>query len=73
MATSSELPTASPLTEREHQVAILIARGLTNAAVAGELGISEHTVDAHRRSIYEKLGIHSAAELGVYVGEHPAR
>lgn len=62
-----------PLSEREQQVAVRVARGLTNAAIAGELGISEHTVDAHRRSIHEKLGIHSAAELGVYVAKHRLR
>ena len=40
-----------------------MARGKTNAAVAEELVVSENTVKFHLKSIYQKLGIHSKAEV----------
>lgn len=50
------------LTKRESIVFDLIVRGKRNKQVAYELGTSERTVKAHRRSIMEKLGAHSLAE-----------
>ena len=51
------------LTPRERDVLAGIARGLTNKAIAAELGISRRTVEAHRESLMRKLGIHSVAGL----------
>ena len=51
------------LTPRERDVLTRIARGLTNKAIAAELGISRRTVEAHRESLMRKLGIHSVAGL----------
>ena len=51
------------LTPRERDVLGGIARGLTNKAIAAELGISRRTVEAHRESLMRKLGIHSVAGL----------
>jgi DNA-binding NarL/FixJ family response regulator len=51
------------LTPRERDVLGRIARGLTNKAIAAELGISRRTVEAHRESLMRKLGIHSVAGL----------
>ena len=51
----------SPLTEREAQVLRLVARGLNNAAVAVELGLSEHTVKRHVANILTKLGSRTRA------------
>ncbi|MCA1406496.1 response regulator transcription factor [Ensifer sp. IC3342] len=51
------------LTQRESVVFNLIVRGKRNKQVAYELGTSERTVKAHRRSIMEKLGAQSLAEL----------
>jgi DNA-binding NarL/FixJ family response regulator len=51
------------LTPRERDVLSRIARGLTNKAIAAELGISRRTVEAHRESLMRKLGIHSVAGL----------
>jgi DNA-binding NarL/FixJ family response regulator len=51
------------LTERERRVASLVAQGLTNRGVAAELYVSHHTVDAHLRQIYRKLGIDSRVVL----------
>lgn len=45
------------LTERERDVLALVAQGLTNSAVARQLCLSERTVEAHMRSIFQKLRI----------------
>ncbi|MDW6024254.1 response regulator [Mesorhizobium sp. BAC0120] len=50
------------LTKREAFVFDLIVRGKRNKQVAFELGTTERTVKAHRRSIMEKLGARSLAE-----------
>jgi DNA-binding NarL/FixJ family response regulator len=47
------------LTEREVEVLLLVARGLSDAQVAEALVISPRTVNAHLRSIYSKLNITS--------------
>lgn len=51
------------LTRRELQILQGIARGETNAAIAGRLGISRKTVDSHRTSLMAKLDVHSTATL----------
>ena len=51
------------LSAREHEVSILLARGLPNKAVGQALGISEITVHVHRQHIMDKTETHSAAEL----------
>jgi two-component system NarL family response regulator len=45
------------LTEREREVLDLVARGLRNKEIGGELGIAEHTVKAHVQNILGKLGV----------------
>lgn len=47
------------LTEREAQVLRLVAQGLTNAEIADQLIVSIHTVNAHMRSIFNKLDVTS--------------
>jgi DNA-binding NarL/FixJ family response regulator len=54
------------LTPREEQVVALVSDGLTNRAVAGELGLSEHTVKKYLFHIFEKLGISTRVELVLY-------
>lgn len=51
------------LTPRERDVLIGVARGHTNKAIAGQLGISRRTVEAHRESLMRKLDIHNVAGL----------
>lgn len=51
------------LTKRESEIARLAARGLTDAAIAAQLAISERTVGNHLYSIYRKLDINSRREL----------
>jgi DNA-binding NarL/FixJ family response regulator len=51
------------LTAREQDVALLVARGLTNRQIARELSISEHTVANHVRKILKKLGLRSRTQI----------
>jgi FixJ family two-component response regulator len=51
------------LTQREAEVFALVVRGRLNKQIAGELGVAERTVKAHRHSIVEKLQVRSSAEL----------
>ncbi len=55
------------LSEREREVAVLVARGLTNRAVAELLFVGEKTVEKHVSSIYHKLGFSTRARLAGYV------
>jgi DNA-binding CsgD family transcriptional regulator len=54
---------AHRLTRREGQVAQLALQGKTNKAMAHALRISERTVEAHIKAIFEKLGVSSRGEL----------
>ena len=54
------------LTERELEVLRLVAQGMSNREIAGELYISENTVKNHVRNILEKLHLHSRMEAVVY-------
>ena len=58
-------PLAESLTPRELDVLELVAGGLTNKAIAGRLGISEHTVKFHLNAILGKLGAQSRTEAVV--------
>ena len=51
------------LTEREREVLVRIARGLSNKEIAGELGISVRTVESHRDSLMRKTGMKNVAAL----------
>jgi len=57
---------APALTEREREVFRLVADGRSTRQIADRLNISNKTVEAHRRSIMDKLGVHSVAELTKY-------
>jgi DNA-binding NarL/FixJ family response regulator len=53
----------SRLSAREREVLKLIAEGNTNKAIATQLGISVHTVNAHRVNLMTKLDLHDAQGL----------
>ncbi len=57
------------LTPRELQVLRLVAAGMTNKAIAGELVVSTRTVDRHVSNILAKLGVASRAAATAYVYE----
>ena len=56
----------SPLTDREEQVLVAVARGLTNHEVAAELYISLSTVKTHLGSLMGKLGVRNRVELALW-------
>ena len=51
------------LTPRERQVLPLVVSGLLNKQAAAELGVSEGTLQLHRRNVMQKLGAASLADL----------
>jgi predicted ATPase/DNA-binding CsgD family transcriptional regulator len=55
------------LARREHDVALLVAEGLSNKQIAARLFISERTVDSHVRSILNKLGFNSRAQIAGWI------
>ena len=54
------------LSQRETEIATLLATGLTNKEVAQKLIISPHTVHTHRKNIMKKIGVRSVSELTIY-------
>jgi DNA-binding NarL/FixJ family response regulator len=60
--TPSERPPVSPLSEREHEVLNLLARGFSYAECADILRVSVNTIGAHVKNIYRKLEVNSRAE-----------
>ncbi len=61
-------PTAPPeaadgLTQREREVALLVADGLRSREVAERLGIASQTVKSHLKTIFDKLGVRNRVEL----------
>jgi DNA-binding CsgD family transcriptional regulator/tetratricopeptide (TPR) repeat protein len=63
-------PTGNMLTEREHEVMNLLAEGLSNAAIAGRLYISERTVEAHVSHILNKLRLESRTQVAAWATQH---
>jgi DNA-binding CsgD family transcriptional regulator len=59
------------LTESELKVVNLIARGATNRSVAQQLHVSPHTVRAHLRNAFAKLGVSSRVELSQLARARP--
>jgi len=55
------------LGKRQAEVAELVAEGLSNKQIGARLFISEHTVDSHVRSILNKLGVNSRAQIAGWV------
>jgi DNA-binding NarL/FixJ family response regulator len=70
--TRAETPPAQPiepLTEREEQVLVTVARGRTNAEIADELHISLSTVKTHLASLMTKLSARNRVELAMWAYE----
>jgi DNA-binding NarL/FixJ family response regulator len=66
-ASGAQAADAGVLAKREADVARLIAKGLSNKQIAARLFISERTVDSHVRSILNKLGFNSRAQIAGWI------
>lgn len=58
-----------PLTEREEQVLVQVARGMSNSEIAGELYITLSTVKTHVASLMTKLGARNRVEIAIWAHE----
>ena len=59
----------SVLSARERQVAALVAAGMTNRQIAGDLVVSEKTVESHLAHIFVKLDVSSRAAVATAVAQ----
>jgi len=62
-------PRFDPLTEREKDITRRLARGLSNAALAQELGLSEATIKTHVTRLLTKLQVRSRVQAVVLAYE----
>ncbi len=61
---------ADGLTQREREVALLVADGLRSREVAERLGIASQTVKSHLKTIFDKLGVRNRVELARRLVQH---
>ena len=54
------------LTDRQREIAHLVATGSSNRAIADSLGLSERTVETHVQNLLTKLGFHSRVQIAVW-------
>jgi DNA-binding NarL/FixJ family response regulator len=62
--------TLSELTQREREVLVLIAEGLSSKEIAVQLGHTPKTAEAHRASLMRKLGAHKTSTLVRFAIRH---
>ncbi|EDX26970.1 response regulator transcription factor, partial [Streptomyces sp. Mg1] len=58
------------LTPREHEIAALVAEGLTTPAIAARLYLSPRTVDTHLSHIFRKTGVTTRSALAALTARH---
>jgi len=67
---NSGIPGLRDLSEREHEVLLLVAEGLTNLEIAEHLVLSPHTVRNHVSSILAKLDLRRRSDAAVFATRH---
>jgi non-specific serine/threonine protein kinase len=70
MADPDEPPPPTSLPRREREVAVLVARGLTNREIARELVITEGTAANYIRRLIQRLGVSNRARVASWAVEH---
>lgn len=65
--TAPEPAARNPLTARESEIAALVAKGLSNRQIAGQLVISQRTAETHVEHILAKLGFTSRTQIAAWV------
>jgi len=65
----SEQPATPRLTSREREVALLVAKGMTNKEIAGQLTLSVRTAESHVEGIRSKLGFKTRAQIASWATE----
>jgi predicted ATPase/DNA-binding CsgD family transcriptional regulator len=63
----SGTPRPGALSNREHEIAAMVAEGLSNREIAERLVISKRTVDAHVEHIFSKLGVSSRVQVATWL------
>ena len=76
LATASQVETESMtadwlngLTQREHQVAMLVGQGASNKSIANQLDITERTAKAHLSAIFRKTGCKDRIQLALQINQ----
>lgn len=65
-----ERPPHQRLTVREHQIMLMIVKGMSVTEIGEEMMLSVKTVSTHRGNLLEKLGVAGTAELVLYAVRH---
>lgn len=68
-STATQSPLPEPLTEREQEVLVCLAAGLSNKAIEEKLYISKNTVRTHLKNLYSKLGVNGRSQAIVRARE----
>ena len=63
---------ADGLTARERQILALVAQGLTNQAIAHQLGISHKTVKAHMSNVFQRIGVTDRTQAALWAQRNMA-
>ena len=66
LETNEQAPESTELSEREKEILVAVAKGLTNKSIAEQYHLSIHTVITHRKNLTRKTGIKSVSGLTVY-------
>jgi DNA-binding NarL/FixJ family response regulator len=68
-AKPTPVPQLEMLTPREHEVFVLMARGMTNAEIANQLNLAEQTVKSHVSAVLMKLGVRDRVQAVILAYE----